>query len=126
MESTRAQISARGLVSRALDHKLATTYPATKQNASATIAPNLYAVGLHLVVGMPVLPVLIPLAYGQSIGVARRSPPSLQVRCAVCPYRSMPNPSRSISGRRPETMSATARPQPQACVQPFDPWPTLT
>src|SRR5262249_36982645 len=58
MESTRAQICARELVSRALDHKPATTYPATKQNASATTAPNLYTVGLHLVVGMPVFPVL--------------------------------------------------------------------
>src|SRR6266566_7200464 len=28
-----------------------------------------------------------------------------------------------ISGRRPQTMSATTRPQPQACVEPFDPWP---
>src|SRR5262245_51210949 len=41
-------------------------------------------------------------------------------------YRSTPNPSRSMSGRRPDTMSATTRPQPQAWVQPFDPCPTLT
>jgi len=39
--------------------------------------------------------------------------------------RSNPNPSRSISGARPDTISATIWPQPHACVQPFEPWPTL-
>src|SRR5262249_23232223 len=93
MESTRAQICARELVSRALDHKSATTYPATKQNASATIAPNLYTVGLHLVVGMPVFPVLTLALMGKASALrgARRR------HLAPSPLRRPPLPTDTES-----------------------------
>jgi hypothetical protein len=40
-------------------------------------------------------------------------------------YLSTSKPSSAISGVRPETRSAMMRPQPHACVQPFEPCPTF-
>ena len=41
------------------------------------------------------------------------------------PYRAAVSPSIEISGSLPTTTSATARPEPQAMVQPSVPWPVF-
>src|SRR5450830_202415 len=39
--------------------------------------------------------------------------------------RGTPVKAKSTSGRRPDTISAIARPEPQPMVQPSVPWPVL-
>lgn len=41
------------------------------------------------------------------------------------PYRDSANPSMSMSGVYPETISATSFPEPAAIAQPVEPWPIL-